>query len=268
MFERYTEGARRVLFFARYEASQLGSASIEAEHLLLGLLRDGATGVAARTFRHAGLDYDRIRAEVSKAAEGLPKVATTVEMPLSRGCRAVLERAAEEADGLKHPHVGVDHLLLGLLYETGSLGCRRRARAVRAAPRRGAGRHCQVGVRRGGRPRFAHRPRAGAYRPRHARSVRGRRCCTTHANRCVATRGCLRFDVSQDKDDPTRWVLYEVYDSPEAHAAHRRSPHFLAYDAVAAKAVVEKTSRSMRGGMSRSGPAGRHGPVVGASTET
>jgi hypothetical protein len=36
-------------------------------------------------------------------------------------------------------------------------------------------------------------------------------------------------------------VLYEVYDSPEAHAAHRQSPHFLAYDAVAARAVVEKT---------------------------
>ena len=40
MFERYTERARRVLFFARYEASQLGSISIETEHLLLGLLRE------------------------------------------------------------------------------------------------------------------------------------------------------------------------------------------------------------------------------------
>jgi quinol monooxygenase YgiN len=53
--------------------------------------------------------------------------------------------------------------------------------------------------------------------------------------------GCLRFDVSQQLDDPARWVLYEVYDSPDAHAAHRRSPHFLAYDAVAARAVVDKT---------------------------
>lgn len=53
--------------------------------------------------------------------------------------------------------------------------------------------------------------------------------------------GCLRFDVSQHLDDPTRWVLYEVYDSPDAHAAHRRSPHFLAYDAVASRALVDKT---------------------------
>jgi quinol monooxygenase YgiN len=53
--------------------------------------------------------------------------------------------------------------------------------------------------------------------------------------------GCRRFDVSQSTNDSTRWVLYEVYDSPDAHAAHRRSPHFLAYDAVASRALVDKT---------------------------
>ena len=40
MFERYTEKARRVIFFARYEASQFGAQAIEAEHILLGLLRE------------------------------------------------------------------------------------------------------------------------------------------------------------------------------------------------------------------------------------
>jgi (4S)-4-hydroxy-5-phosphonooxypentane-2,3-dione isomerase len=52
--------------------------------------------------------------------------------------------------------------------------------------------------------------------------------------------GCVRFDVSQQHDDPAKWVLYEVYDGPEAHARHRQSPHFLAYDAVAARAVIDK----------------------------
>src|SRR5688572_15815250 len=52
--------------------------------------------------------------------------------------------------------------------------------------------------------------------------------------------GCVRFDVSQQQDDPQRWVLYEVYESPAAHAAHRQSAHFLAYDAVAARAVTDK----------------------------
>ena len=40
MFERFTEKARRVIFFARFEASQYGSPYIESEHLLLGLARE------------------------------------------------------------------------------------------------------------------------------------------------------------------------------------------------------------------------------------
>jgi quinol monooxygenase YgiN len=53
-------------------------------------------------------------------------------------------------------------------------------------------------------------------------------------------KGCLRFDVSQHVDDPTRWVLHEVYDAPESHAAHRQSTHFLAYDVFARDAVIER----------------------------
>jgi ATP-dependent Clp protease ATP-binding subunit ClpA len=49
MFERYTERARRVVFFARYEASQYGSHVIETEHLLLGLLRVSAEVVEQLT---------------------------------------------------------------------------------------------------------------------------------------------------------------------------------------------------------------------------
>jgi Clp amino terminal domain, pathogenicity island component len=40
MFERYSEKARRVIFFSRYEASQFGSPKIDTEHLLLGLIRE------------------------------------------------------------------------------------------------------------------------------------------------------------------------------------------------------------------------------------
>jgi quinol monooxygenase YgiN len=52
--------------------------------------------------------------------------------------------------------------------------------------------------------------------------------------------GCLRFDVSQQQDEPAKWILYEVYESPSAHAVHRQAPHFLAYDAIAARAVIDK----------------------------
>jgi quinol monooxygenase YgiN len=52
--------------------------------------------------------------------------------------------------------------------------------------------------------------------------------------------GCLRFDVSQSYDDPAVWLFHEVYDAPEAHAAHRQSPHFLAYAEVEKSAVLDK----------------------------
>jgi quinol monooxygenase YgiN len=41
--------------------------------------------------------------------------------------------------------------------------------------------------------------------------------------------GVLRFDVFQDQDDPTRFVLVEVYRSADAHAAHRNTPHYAAW---------------------------------------
>jgi ATP-dependent Clp protease ATP-binding subunit ClpA len=69
MFERYTERARRVLFFARYEASQLGSISIETEHLLLGLIREGE-GVAAQVLVKLGADRSRVRQQVIQLLTG------------------------------------------------------------------------------------------------------------------------------------------------------------------------------------------------------
>jgi ATP-dependent Clp protease ATP-binding subunit ClpC len=54
MFERFTEQARRTLFFARYKASRLGVPSIETEHLLLGLIREGK-GLTSRIFAQSHL---------------------------------------------------------------------------------------------------------------------------------------------------------------------------------------------------------------------
>lgn len=46
--------------------------------------------------------------------------------------------------------------------------------------------------------------------------------------------GAVRYDVVQHSDDPTRWLLWEVYRSPEAHAAHRETAHYLTWrDSVA-----------------------------------
>ena len=120
MFERYTEGARRVLFFARYEASQLGSVSIETEHLLLGLLREGK-GVTGSIFARAHLSFDRIRREIEERTVFHGKISTSVEIPFSSEAKRVLGFAAEEADRLLHNYIGTEHLLLGILREDRSV---------------------------------------------------------------------------------------------------------------------------------------------------
>jgi quinol monooxygenase YgiN len=54
--------------------------------------------------------------------------------------------------------------------------------------------------------------------------------------------GCLRFDVSQGKDDPLTWIIHEVYDREESHAAHRQAPHFTAFKQVADRVVSGRTA--------------------------
>jgi len=120
MFERYTERARRVLFFARYEASQLGSVSIETEHLLLGLIREGK-GLTSRIFARSHLSLDGIRKDIEGRTVYREKVSTSVEIPFSAETKRVLQYAAEEADRLLHNYIGTEHLLLGLLREERSV---------------------------------------------------------------------------------------------------------------------------------------------------
>ncbi len=117
MFERYTEKARRVIFFARYEASQFGSPYIETEHLLLGLLREDKA-LTNRILRALGA-VDSIRREIEKNTTIREKVSTSVDLPLSNECKRVLAYAAEEAERLRHKHLGTEHLLMGLLREEG-----------------------------------------------------------------------------------------------------------------------------------------------------
>lgn len=119
MFERYTEKARRVVFFARYEASEYGSPYIETEHMLLGLLREDPA-LARRIFQASGSfesSADSIRRKISERGKLGEKFPTSVDLPLSNESKRVLAYAAEEAERLNNRHIGTEHLLLGLLHE-------------------------------------------------------------------------------------------------------------------------------------------------------
>ena len=113
MFERYTEKARRTIVVDRCEASQFGSPYIEAEHLLLGLLREDK----ALTNRFLRSHAESIREQIERHTAPGEKVPTSVDLPLSHECKRVLAYGAEEAERLKHKHIGTEHMLLGLLRE-------------------------------------------------------------------------------------------------------------------------------------------------------
>ena len=115
MFERYTEKARRTIFFARYEASQFGSPYIETEHLLLGLLREDKA-LTSRFLRDAS-HLPSIRMQIENATTIREKIHTSVDLPLSNECKRILAYAAEEAEKLAHKHIDCEHLLLGILRE-------------------------------------------------------------------------------------------------------------------------------------------------------
>jgi ATP-dependent Clp protease ATP-binding subunit ClpC len=114
MFERYTEKARRVIFFARYEASEFGSPVIDTDHLLLGLVREEKQ-LCFRWIPKA--QPEAIRQAIEGWSERGSKIPTTVDMPLSQASKDVLEHAREESDRLNSKPIGTEHLLLGLLQE-------------------------------------------------------------------------------------------------------------------------------------------------------
>lgn len=118
MFERYTENARRLIFFARYEASQFGSPYIDTEHLLLAYFRDQPRLIAQYA---PGLNEDATRKAISARSGRREYISTSVDLPLSDACKRVLGYAAEEAEQLKDRHIRPEHLLLGLLREEKSL---------------------------------------------------------------------------------------------------------------------------------------------------
>jgi ATP-dependent Clp protease ATP-binding subunit ClpC len=118
MFERYTEKARRVIFFARYEASKYGSVEISTEHLLLALIHEDMS-----IFKAILSDVDKIKSiqEELRAQEGVKAqepVGTGVDLPLSNPSKRVLAYAAEEAERLSDRHIGTEHQILGLLRES------------------------------------------------------------------------------------------------------------------------------------------------------
>jgi ATP-dependent Clp protease ATP-binding subunit ClpC len=120
MFERYTEEARRALFFARYETCQRGGASIESEHLLVGLIRE-TRGPVNAILAHFQVTPLTLLQEIDARVPMKESLPASVEIPFNPEVIRVLNNAHEEADRLRHSHIGPEHLFLALLREEQSV---------------------------------------------------------------------------------------------------------------------------------------------------
>ncbi|CAN5839781.1 AAA family ATPase [soil metagenome] len=121
MFEPYTEKARRVIFFARYEALQYGSQVISPEHILLGLMREDKT-ISARYFPFRNnLTVEAVRREVEERIVIRERIPQSADLKVAAETKRILAFANEESQQLQNRHVGPEHLLLGLIRQERSI---------------------------------------------------------------------------------------------------------------------------------------------------
>jgi len=118
VFERCSEKSRRIVFFARYEASQLGARAIEPEHILLAIIREDARLLDSvlPEGRHSAAITDTIQTTMRHD----PKVTGSVDLPLSSSTQRVSRIAAAEADKTGDERIQPSHLMLGILLDEGS----------------------------------------------------------------------------------------------------------------------------------------------------
>ena len=115
MWQRFTERARRVVFFAQEEAGRLGENYVSTEHLLLGLVRENDS-VAARILDRMGVSLGRIRSEIERqVTRGDGRLGQ--DMQLTPRAKRVIDLAYDEARQLNNNYIGTEHLLLGLIRE-------------------------------------------------------------------------------------------------------------------------------------------------------
>ncbi len=122
MWQRFTENARKVVFFAQEEAGMLGENYVSTEHLLLGIVRVPES-IGAQMLEGLGIKLEVVRASV-KAFVRQGKGRTGQNMQLTPRAKRVIDLAYDEARQLRHNYIGAEHLLLGLRREEDGVAAR------------------------------------------------------------------------------------------------------------------------------------------------
>jgi hypothetical protein len=117
-WSRFTERARRVIFFAQEEAAQMGENFVGTEHLLLGLVREDNLGSGVLVY--LGVSLDGLRQAITERITPGPGNLGE-DMILTPRAKHVIDLTAAEAEALGNDYIGCEHLLLGLLLERDGL---------------------------------------------------------------------------------------------------------------------------------------------------
>ena len=117
MFEKFTENGRKAFAIANREAQSFHHEGVETEHVLLGLIKEGES-VTLKIFKALGVDLKKLKAECQKVGQAAHEEGDVERLPQSPQIQHVVKYAVEEARQFKHPVVGSEHILLGLIRET------------------------------------------------------------------------------------------------------------------------------------------------------
>ncbi len=122
MWQRFSERARKVVFYAQEEAQYYGDGYVSTEHLLLGLMRE-KDSLAIRILENLEVDPTKLEQDVRSQ---LPKgdARPNQDMTLTPRAKRVIDCAYDEARNLNNNYIGTEHLLLGLLREHDGLAGR------------------------------------------------------------------------------------------------------------------------------------------------
>lgn len=113
MWQKFTEAARKAVFYAQQIAAERNCRRVAPEHLLLAILRDRICA-GARIVEALGFDCDTLARDLSQAApEGAGAAGS--DMQLSHEAKRAVDFAYDEASRANQSYIGTEHILLGIL---------------------------------------------------------------------------------------------------------------------------------------------------------
>jgi ATP-dependent Clp protease ATP-binding subunit ClpC len=122
MFEKFTEGAIKVIMLSQEEARRMGHNFVGTEQLFLGVIGEGV-GMGSKCLKSLGVTLKSARKEVEKyIGRGTGFVAS--EIPFTPRAKRVLEMAVQEGKDLGQNYVGTEHILLALIGEDDGVAIR------------------------------------------------------------------------------------------------------------------------------------------------